>query len=348
MRKRELLMRLLDHRGVLVGVAAAGVVSLMIVVGSQNLRHFDLALLPYALATIFAAFAVAYRYAVWLRRPPTWRYWVQGWRLFWRSPIRNTLHLGRLLLDHFAAQRFDGKRSLLRWTTHFCLSWGCMIAFAITFPLVFGWVYVETLPDDPMIYRLFFFGFPVQQFPVHSVLEFLVFNTLNLSAILVLIGIALAIQQRMREPGEIAVQQFGNDLVPLLILFMVAATGLMLTVSARWLKGHGYPFIALTHAATVIALLLYLPFGKFFHIFQRTAQLGVALYKEAARIGPQAYCIRCREPYASAMHVEDLKQVLGELDMDYRLDGPVPHYQEICPACRRKLLALNQGKGLGR
>jgi hypothetical protein len=119
-------------------------------------------------------------------------------------------------------------------------------------------------------------------------------------------------------------------------------------VSARWLGGHGYAFLALTHAATVIGFLLYLPFGKFFHIFQRAAQLGVAFYKRAGSAGLQAFCARCREPFASAMQVEDLKRVEQELGIDYQLDGPVAHYQEICPVCRRKLLALNQGRLLGR
>jgi hypothetical protein len=48
------------------------------------------------------------------------------------------------------------------------------------------------------------------------------------------------------------------------------------------------------------------------------------------------------------MQVEDLKRVEQELGIDYQLDGLIAHYQEICPACRRRLLALNQGKLLGR
>lgn len=231
---------------------------------------------------------------------------------------------------------------------HFGLSWGVMIAFAITFPLVFGWIHFATPADDPSTYRLFMMGFPVLDFAPNSALAFMIFNGLNLSAILVLIGVLLGIQQRMKESGKIVLQQFGADVVPLLILFMVATTGLGLTVSARWLNGHGYSFIALTHAATVIAFLLYLPFGKFFHIFQRTAQLGVAFYKLAGKEGEQTRCRGCGESFASRRQVEDLKQVLGELGVDYRLEGPASHYQEICPGCRRKLLALNQGRLLGR
>ena len=303
----------LDRRGLLVGGGVGIAVSLMIVAGSRNLRHFDLALLPYALASIFSAAAIAYRYAVWLQRPPTWRYWQQGWRLFWRNGLlRNTVQLAGLLFDNFATQRFIGQRSHLRWVMHLCLSWGGMLAFAITFPLVFGWIHFETPVADLHTYQVFVLGVKVQEFSVDSLIAFFSFNALNFSAVLVLVGIALSLHRRLTEPGALALQQFGNDVLPLLLLFVVATTGLGLTVSARWLYGHGFAFIALTHAASVIAMLLYLPFGKFFHIFQRPAQLGVAFYKQAARTGPQASCGRCGEPFASQMQVEELKQVVAE------------------------------------
>jgi len=333
----------MDRRGLQIGGIAGLGVSLLIVLGSHNLRHFDWALLPYALATIFSAAAVAYRYTVWLQRPPTWRYWQQGWRLFWQGGLfRNTMHLGGLLFDNFATQRFIGQRSHLRWVMHLCLSWGGMLAFAVTFPLVFGWIHFETPADNLHVYQVFVWGMQVQEFTLDSLPAFLSFNALNFSAILVLVGIALSLHRRLTDPTAMALQQFGNDVLPLLLLFAVAATGLGLTVSARWLHGHGFAFIAITHAITVIAMLLYLPFGKFFHIFQRPAQLGVAFYKQAARAGAQATCGRCGAAFASQMQVGDLKQVLDELGMDYRLDGPVTHYQDICPLCRRKLLALNQ------
>ena len=336
-----------DRTGLSVGIAAGGIVALMIFLGSQGLRHFDWALLPYAMASIFSAGAIAYRYTVWLKRPPTWRYWVQGWRLFVRRPVAHTLCLVRAFSDDFAAQRFIGRRSRVRWVMHACLSWGSLLAFGITFPLVFGWIHFETPPHDPTVYRMLVLGLAVTEFPVESLHAALVFNALNASAIMVLIGIALAVRQRMTDPGVLAVQQFGNDIIPLLLLFAVAATGLGLTVSARWLEG-GFGFIALTHMAAVVAMLLYLPFGKFFHIFQRAAQLGVAVYKQAAHSGPRASCARCREPFTSRMQAEGLKQVLDDLGMDFRLQGPLTHYQEICPACRRRLWALTQATCLGR
>ena len=57
------------------------------------------------------------------------------------------------------------------------------------------------------------------------------------------------------------------------MLFAISVTGLALTVSQNWVRGEFYSFLAILHAITVIAALLYLPFGKFFHIFQRPVSL---------------------------------------------------------------------------
>ena len=52
-----------------------------------------------------------------------------------------------------------------------------------------------------------------------------------------------------------ALQLFTEDFLPLILLFAVSLTGLLLTVSYTWLKGYGYEFLAITHAATVILTL---------------------------------------------------------------------------------------------
>ena len=103
---------------------------------------------------------------------------------------------------------------------------------------------------------------------------------------LVLAGIALSLWRRMTDKGARALQQFGMDFLPIIMLFAISVTGLALTVSQEWLRGAAYSFLAILHAITVIAALLYLPFGKFFHIFQRPAQLGVKLYQDAGRRRP--------------------------------------------------------------
>jgi hypothetical protein len=143
----------------------------------------------------------------------------------------------------------------------------------------------------------------------------------------------------------VTLQQFGEDVLPLILLFAISVTGLLLTASYTWMQGYAYDFLAILHAATVIVTLLYLPFGKLFHIFQRPAQLGASFYKDAGARAEQARCRRCQRPYASVAMVRDLITVERELRFTYEMDPStgVEHYQQICPRCRRALFGLAQG-----
>jgi hypothetical protein len=328
-------------RAAVVGLAAAALLLIAIYVGSRGLKDFDTALVPYAGASVFAAFGLGYRYAMWLRRPPTRLYWRRGWQLFLspRKLPRNLLRLARLFWDNLLAQKFIERRSPLRWAAHAGIFWGCLLAAAVTFPLSFGWIRFETPPGTQASYDAFIFGVRAFRFPLDSALAPLVFNVLDISAVLVIAGLALALWRRGRDRGALAVQQFANDFLPLVLLFSVSTTGLLLTASTHWLRGFHYVFLAQFHAVTVIFTLLYLPFGKFFHIFQRPAQLSIAFYREAGT--EQARCATCGAEFASRMHIDDLKQVQAALSIAYEKDGL--HYQDVCPACRRKSLALTQG-----
>ena len=314
-----------------------------IVVGSRNLQHFDAALVLYTYAVVFATWGVSYHYAVWLQKPPTRLFWKRGWQLArergaWRSGLRLTGLAG----THLLAQKFIRQRSLLRWWMHQLLFWGCLLAVAITFPLVFGWVHFGSRADDQMTYVTYLFGFPLGSFRIRTPLSWLIFHGLDVAAVLVLAGISLALWRRMLDRGARAVQQFGSDFFPLILLFAISVTGLALTASTLWLRGSFYGFLSILHAITVITALLYLPFGKFFHIFQRPAQLGVKLYQDAGAEGPGASCVRCGERFASRMHVDDLRQVLVELGFDYEIAGPAGHWQALCPPCKRKSVASAQ------
>ncbi len=329
--------------------AWAGLVTLFlaaaIVVGSRNLDHFDAALVAYTFATLFATFGIAYRYAMWIERPPTRLYWRRGWQVFLtrRFALGNIRALGRRAVVEFAANRFIFRRARLRGLAHWLIMWGCILAAAITFPLVWGWIHFETVPGDLARYRTFVFGFPVQDFPVESLFAFAVFHGLVWSSLLVIAGVMLAFRRRMIDHGAVAVQQFGQDILPLLMLFAISVTGLMLTASYTWMKGYAYDFLAILHAVTVIVTLLYLPFGKLFHIFQRPAQLGVSFYKDAGQRGAHAPCLRCGQPHVSVMMLEDLTVVERELGFRYEMAGGA-HYQQVCPRCRRALFGLAQGE----
>jgi hypothetical protein len=332
-------------RAALWGIAATIILGAMIMAGSRNLAHFDAALIGYTFATLFAAFGITYRYAMWLQRPPTWRYWVRGWQLFLqpRHLGRNLVQLARRFGVMFALNAFIWRRGRLRGAAHWLLMWGCVIAAAITFPLVFGWIHFETVPGELESYRAFVFGFPTLAFPIESWIGFLIFHGLVWASFMVIAGVMLAMKRRMTDHGAAALQQFGEDYLPLVALFAISVTGLMLTASYTWMRGYAYDFIATLHAITVILTLLWLPFGKFFHIFQRPAQLGVSFYKEIGARSEQAVCRRCGEPFAARMHVEDLIEVESKLGYRYELvDGSAEHYQWICPRCRRVLLAIAQ------
>ncbi len=335
--------RFLDLRGLVAGIVVVLVLGSGILLGSRNLRNYDPTLLLYTFGAMFSAFASAYRYTVWLQRPPTRVYWRRGWQLAFRRPeVRRTLlTLAGALGGNFVAQNFIRRRGWSRWVAHLCMSWGTLLAGAVTLPLVFGWIHFESEANAPQVYQVLVFGVRIGAFHTESSwLRYMFFNLLNLSAVLVIIGVGLTLHRRLKEAGVIAVQQFGNDLVPLLLLLAVSATGLMLTVSMHALHGEGYVVISLIHAVTVIAMLLYVPFGKLFHIFQRPLHLGVTLYKQATAAAPSAVCSLCGEGFAGAMHIEDLKSVLAEVGLDWRLRGPVAHYMHVCPRCRRRQVGI--------
>ena len=329
------------------GSALTLIVAALIVFGSRNLAHFDAALVGYTFAVLFATFGLTYRYAMWLQRPPTALYWKRGWQVFLRPRhlARNIGEWFARVTREFAMNLFILRRGKARWGAHMLIMWGCIIAIAITFPLVFGWVHFETLPNNLEWYRTYVFGFPTQSFPIHSILGFIIFHGLVWASFLVIAGVMLAMRRRMREGGAAALQQFGEDFLPLVLLFAISITGLMLTASYTWMKGYAYDFLAILHAITVIFTLLWLPFGKFFHIFQRPAQLGVSFYKEVGAREAPANCRRCGAPFTSQMKVRDLIEVERRLGYRYEVDeGEVGHYQWICPPCRRSLFALAQGE----
>ena len=128
-------------------------------------QHFDAALVGYTFATLFAAFGISYRYAMWLHRPPTRMYWRRGWQAFFSRRA-----LGRQHASASAAARswsspptrYIFRRGRLRGLAHWLIMWGCLLAAAITFPLVWGWIHFETVPGNLHIYRTFVFGIPVQ------------------------------------------------------------------------------------------------------------------------------------------------------------------------------------------
>jgi hypothetical protein len=337
----------LDRRAVTGGVAVTAVAVVVVIVGSGRLRWFDAALIGYLFGTLFAIFGVTYRYMVWLSRPPTRRLRERGWEtLRSRGPlVGNLARLPGLVWSQLVGQAFIRRRSTSRWVAHQLVFWGCILAALVTFPLTFGWLHFESAGQDAAEYEAFVAGVPTIAFDSRGVFGWLVFHALDIAAILVIAGVFIFLARRVRDPGAIAVER-QMDFLALAGLFAISVTGLLLTASSLWMEGRFYTFLTTVHALTVILGLMYIPFGKFFHIFQRPANLGVVYYRTAGAGGPQATCSECDRAFASQMQVDDLRDVLPEVGFDYSTDDG-GSYQAICPPCRRRLITQAQTARVG-
>jgi len=334
-------------------VVAAAILCLLIYVGSRRLRDFDSALVGYAIATVFATAAIVYRYALWITRPPTWRYFMAGWRNFFSLANfrRYATFIPVTLWKEIFAQTFIAKRSWSRWVMHQFLFWGVLGSLAVTLPLTFGWVHFSLIP--PQGYQLWVVGIPVMQFPIASGTGFWLFHALDITAVMVLVGLGIAFWRRFRDTGLLTSQRFGFDLTPLVLLFAICVTGLALTGSSLWWHGRFYWFISLVHQAVVVGWLLSIPFGKFFHIVQRPASVGVRLYQtvnqnlEGTEKSDGASCRSCGKPMPSAQFVRDVQGTLGDLGQNYALGGELGSLHAYCPTCKRVLRGRAYNQLLG-
>jgi nitrate reductase gamma subunit len=327
------------------GLVGVAIVFVLTVFGSDRLVWFDAALVGYLFGIVFAVFGVAYRYAVWLRRPPTAMLNRRGWEAFRQHTGRSLATLPGLVVGNLLTQGFIRRRSHTRWAAHQLVFWGCLLAAAVTFPLTLGLLHFESVGQQASRYQVYVAQVPTVQFPAESVEGWLMFHALDIAAVLVLAGVFIFLRRRLRDPGALTVER-GSDFLALAGLFAVSVTGLFLTVSSMWLDGRYYSALNTLHALTVILGLMYIPFGKLFHIFQRPANLGIAYYKQANDEGATAVCRRCGAAFASQQQVSDLQEVLPQVGFDYSIAGG-GNYQDTCPACRRAGVTLAQSARVG-
>ena len=109
---------------------------------------------------------------------------------------------------------------MLRGAAHWLIMWGCIIAAAITFPLVWGWIEFRTAPDDRNCTARYF-GFPAADFRLNRWQD-CHFPRAGVGLVLVIAGVIIAFRSRMVDHGAIAVQQIG-DILPLVLLFAIAS-----------------------------------------------------------------------------------------------------------------------------
>jgi hypothetical protein len=358
----------LRTRSILAGVLAAIILIILIALGSRGFHWFDETLIGYAVGAIFALAAVTYKYTFWLARPPTGRYWRRSWQLFlsYENFRRYALLIPKAIADLFA-QQFIRQRGWYRWLTHQCIFWGVVLSCAITFPLTFGWLRFTQTPVG--LYQVWILGFPLLMFPVSSFLAFFLFHALDFTTIILVVGLVLAFHRRFHDLALISVQRFGFDIMPLALLLAIAITGLALTVDSTWLGGSYYWYISLTHETVVVLWLISLPFGKFFHIIERPATVGIELYWRTGEATEMQKCARCGIEFAPVRFIQDVKKTLYDVGENYTLsDTPVAQeagllapstetqltapsklwWQDVCPACKRVMRGQANLVALGR
>ena len=351
-------------RAIMFGAVAGLFLIGLIALGSRGFHWFDAALIGYAVGTIFTFAAVTYKYTFWLMRPQTGRYFWRSWRLFfsYENFRRYTTLIPTALITDLLSQQFIRKRSLYRWITHQCIFWGVIFSLCITFPLTFGWLRFTQQVSSGQ-YRMWVFGFPLFSFDPFSAFGFVVFHALDFSALLLLIGLVLAFHRRFHDLALISVQRFGFDLVPLGLLFAIVITGLALTADSAFFGGAYYQFISLTHEAVVVFWLISLPFGKFFHILERPATIGIELYWRSGEDGEPHTCPRCGAPFAPARFITDLKKTLNDIGENYAVNRTAPvagpavtsedqatsltWWQDFCPECKRVMRGMANLAAIG-
>lgn len=344
----------LRTRSILYGILAAAILTGLIALGSRGFHWFDAALIGYAVGSIFAVAAVTYKYSFWLARPQTGRYWRRSWHLFFSyANFRRYATLIPAAIADLFSQQFIRRRGVYRWITHQCIFWGVILSCCITFSLTFGWIRMTLTAGGQHL--VWFFGFPLVSFPVDSVLGFSIYHALDFTAILLLIGLVLALHRRFHDLALISVQRFGFDLMPLGLLMAIVVTGLALTADSTWLRGTYYWYISLTHEVVVVFWLISLPFGKFFHLIERPATVGIELYWRTGEGTEMQKCARCQEEFAPVRFIQDLKKTLLDVGEDYTLRRDVLAqqsaestgtlveqqatstlwWQDLCPTCKR-------------
>lgn len=333
------LIKDLNGKAILIATAATLLLLALIFVGSRDLQNFDAALITYLFGTIFAAFGITYRYSVWLQRPPTWMYFKRGFQLFFKGRVfyHFWLVIKKSVLN-IGLQKFVYPRGKFRWLAHFFIAFGCIMAFAITIPLTFGWIHFTLAPGTIELYEAHFFGFKVFEFRLGSIIAFLTFHALNWSSYLIIFGSLYFLRRRLTQPGLIATQNFESDLLPLILLIIISVTGLGLTYSYQFMKGLAFDFLAVTHAISVIIFLIWIPFGKFFHIIQRPAQIGAHFYREEGERMGMAVCPHTGKEFDTQLHVDDLKIVTKQLGFNFDKPDGTSHL-DLSPEGKRSLLA---------
>lgn len=310
-------------------------------IGTQNFLHIDMALFGYMISSFIFAIGITIRLGSWLIRPATRQVVkrsIKNLRDSTRSK-RNVKSILKTAFENIFLQKFIFKRGIYRGVQHFLIAWGCIGSFAITFGLTFGWMRFELV--DPSTYQIIVMDIPTITMAAEGLFAELVYNGLNITAMMVLVGVSMALFRRLTTKDLAVTQRAEFDYLPLIILLAVTLTGLSLTISYTLLKGWMHPYLTLIHQVTVVIFLCYFPFGKLFHLPIRPLATAVPMnYQEEVKVDTRP-CKKCGTTYSSDDQITDVKEILGAQAFDLQLaDGS--YLADYCPACRRRIRVMKQ------
>ncbi|WP_245712565.1 MFS transporter [Anaerobacillus alkalilacustris] len=310
-------------------------------IGTAQFKKIDLMLAGYKVASFIFFIGITVRMASWLIRPATNEMVKRSIKnLFTKKRTkRNIAAIVKTFVDNIILQKFIFKRGLYRGIQHWLIAWGCMGSFAITFGLTFGWMHFRLI--DATTYQLMVMNIPTIKMVANGLFAELVYNGLNITALMVLVGIIMALVRRINNHDLKVTERAEFDLLPLYILLAVTVSGLLLTVSYKFLGGFIHPQLALIHQVTVVLFLIYFPFGKLFHLPIRPLATAVPMnYQEEVMVDTRS-CKKCGTKYSNDDQIADVKNILHSQQFDLKLEDGT-FLADYCPSCRRRIRVMSQ------
>ncbi|UOR14014.1 hypothetical protein [Halobacillus amylolyticus] len=300
---------------------------ILVYIGTRMFTHIDLNLYGYMVGTFVFIGGVFYRFIAWGERPPTKIFIKKGIKLLFRKSTPKTS------VNHLGTYQFIWDRGIYRWTQHFLIGWGVILSCLVTFPLVFGWMYFTM--EENGYYTVVAFGLDIMRVQVDGILAFFFYNALNFTAIMVIIGVCMALYRRLKHMQARAEQKFIYDFLPLYLLLFISITGLALTFMNVFLHGQGHYVMSIIHQYSVIVTLIYLPFGKLAHIPFRPLSVFARNYREYYSKQSMKKCKNCSTEFVSTEQSQDVIHVLHTNAIDFDMKEGY-NLAELCPPCRRK------------
>lgn len=313
----------------------------------QKILHIDLAILGYKVACILCAVGLLYRLSVWFRCPPNRTLWDRSAHAWPSTSLRGWFTtLVRSVVTRLVFQTYIIRRGWLRWLTHFSIVWGVAIAGGGSL-LARTWGITSCSSVNQQTYRALFFDVPLFDFRANSVLAFLVLNAINLGSLLLLGGLVLALWQRYTVRRIETAERPREHLGTLYLLLTVTVSGLLLAISFNFLEGFGYDQFVYLHEIVVVFGLLWLPFGKLFHLAVSPAAVALDLTERAGHV-ESSRCSCCHRTLSAVWRPSDLRDTLASAGIALRKGGLGPTELTLCPICRQRRQAAFLLLGSGR